>query len=969
MSKSLEAKWWLGLVLAALGLVSAQAACTYSLAPGSSNHGNSAATNSFTVNAGTGCTWTVVNTNPWVTILSGASGAATGAVTYAVSANLDSVARGGFLVVSGQTFNVTQNGVLCNYAVSPISRNHGAAGAGPGNPPNPIQVTAATNCMWTATTTNSWLTFPGSFSGVSTGAVPYYVAANTTPLSRTGVVAIANRTTTISQSPGVCIYELSPTNRLHGFAGSTGVVSVLKLGDPVCTWFVNNTNPWITITANASGTNNGTFGYSVAPNPNSSARSGSFYVWDQSFTVFQNATPCSNAVIMPTSSAPDAEAQTNTVSVVPVGGCPDWTVVNTNSWIGVSPASGAGNGTVTWSAALNSSTTGRTGVVRMAEQNFTVRQAGAVCDPKLSTTNRQHGYSATMNSVQLTVLSICPWTLQNTNPWISILTATSGTGSYSNAYALLQNTNTTERTGSVVIAGQVLTIRQLGASCAITLSPTNRPHGHGASAVTNSISVNTGAGCVWQLVNTNGWLTFLGATNGAGSNSLNYIFGANPSSSPRTAVLTVNEAFAVITQSGAPCTPDVVPNSDVHTAAAEVGNVALSLPLGCAWSVVNTNPWVVSVSPSGGSGGTNITYTLATNLNPNTRIGTLLIAGLPYTITQGGIVCSYRLSPTNRAHGFGATANTLTMNATNPCPWSVTTTNSWLTLTANSNGVGLVTNLSYSVAANPSTQERIGAIFGQGTTCIITQRGITCSYSLSPSGRTHVSAATNATFNVFAAPVCAWTVSNTNGWVTITSSTNGTGDGSVSYSITTNAGAVARSGNILVGDQLYALTQSPFTCTYKLSPTSRTHGFGATTNNVDITAGPGCAWTIATTNNWITFLSPTSGTGTLSNLNYTISANFGPGTRVGQITLVDQVLLLTQSAPTNGFQFESVTVSPAGDLNVRLGGGPSGIWELQSSTNLTNWTKIADLTNLTGRVEYHAPPPLAPMKFLRAVLP
>ena len=62
MSKSLEAKWWLGLVLAALGLVSAQAACTYSLAPGSSNHGNSAATNSFTVNAGTGCTWTVGQT-------------------------------------------------------------------------------------------------------------------------------------------------------------------------------------------------------------------------------------------------------------------------------------------------------------------------------------------------------------------------------------------------------------------------------------------------------------------------------------------------------------------------------------------------------------------------------------------------------------------------------------------------------------------------------------------------------------------------------------------------------------------------------------------------------------------------------------------------------------------------------------------------------------------------------------------
>ena len=968
MRKSLEAKWWLGLVLAALGVASAQAACTYSVSPGGSNHGNGAATNTFTVNAGVGCAWTFVNTNPWVTILSGASGTGTGSVTYAVSANLDSVARGGFLVVSGATYNVTQNGVPCNYAVSPISRNHGAAGAGPGNPPNPIQVSAATNCAWTATTTNDWLTFPGSFSGVSTGSVPYYVAANWTPVSRTGVINIANRTTTITQSPASCLYELSPTNRLHGFAGSTGKVDVLPIpGASGCTWYVNNTNPWITITANAFGTNTGSFGYNVAPNPNNTARTGSFNVWDQFFTVFQNATPCSNAVIAPTSSAPDAEAQTNTVSVTPVGGCPDWAVINTNSWITVSPTNGAGNGNVTWAVSLNSSATGRTGVVRIAEQNFTVRQAGATCDPKLSTTNRQHGYSVVTASVQLTVLSLCPWTVVNTNPWISILTATSGSGSYSNAYSVLQNTNLTDRTGNVVIAGQVLTIRQLGASCAVTLSPTNRPQGYGAA--TNTISINTGVGCAWAVVNTNSWVTFSGGTNGTGTNTLTFAIPPNPSSSPRTAVVTVNEAFAVITQAGAPCTPDIVPNSDVHSPAAEVGNVALTIPLGCAWSVVNTNPWVVSVSPLSGNGGTNITYTLATNLTPNARTGTVVIAGLPYTITQDGIVCSYRLSPTNRAHGFGATANTLTMNATNPCPWTVTTTNSWLTITANSNGIGLVTNISYSVAANPTTQERIGAIYGMGTTCVITQRGITCSYSLSPTGRTHVSSATNATFNVFAGSVCAWTVSNTNSWVTITSSTNGTGDGSVSYSITTNAGAIARSGNIVVAGELYAITQSPFTCTYKLTPTSRNHGFGATTNNVDVVAGPGCAWTIATTNTWITFLSPTSGTGTFSNLNYTISANFGPGTRVGQITLVDQVLLLTQSAPTNGFEFESVTVSPAGDLNVRLGGGPAGIWDLQSSTNLTNWTKIASLTNTTGRVEYHAPPPLAPMKFLRAVLP
>ena len=69
-----------------------------------------------------------------------------------------------------------------------------------------------------------------------------------------------------------------------------------------------------------------------------------------------------------------------------------------------------------------------------------------------------------------------------------------------------------------------------------------------------------------------------------------------------------------------------------------------------------------------------------------------------------------------------------------------------------------------------------------------------------------------------------------------------------------------------------------------------------------------------------------------------------------------------------GASVTSVVVGPGGDVTVRLGGGPAGIWELQSSSNLVNWVKIADLTNTTGRVEYNAPAP-ANNKFFRAVLP
>ena len=48
----------------------------------------------MTVNAGTGCAWTAVSTNSWLTIQSGASGTDTGLVTYVVAANTYLVAPG-----------------------------------------------------------------------------------------------------------------------------------------------------------------------------------------------------------------------------------------------------------------------------------------------------------------------------------------------------------------------------------------------------------------------------------------------------------------------------------------------------------------------------------------------------------------------------------------------------------------------------------------------------------------------------------------------------------------------------------------------------------------------------------------------------------------------------------------------------------------------------------------------------------
>src|SRR3989475_338507 len=130
-----------------------------------------------------------------------------------------------------------------------------------------------------------------------------------------------------------------------------------------------------------------------------------------------------------------------------------------------------------------------------------------------------------------------------------------------------------------------------------------------------------------------------------------------------------------------------------------------------------------------------------------------------------------------------------------------------------------------------------------------------CTYSISPTNRVHGYGASTNSVSVTAASGCAWTVVNTNSWIRILSPTNGVGSGSVSYAVDANQSVNWRTGVVMVADQFLTLTQQPAACTYSISPPSRTHGYGATTNSVSLTTGSGCAWTVVNTNSWITILS------------------------------------------------------------------------------------------------------------------
>jgi hypothetical protein len=109
--------------------------------------------------------------------------------------------RSGYLTIAGKTFTITQQsgGGGCTYSLSPAS-NTFAPGAGSGS----VNITAGPDCSWTASTNSGswdWIAISSGWNGTGNGTVNYFVLANNTGNSRTGTLAIAGQTFTITQQP------------------------------------------------------------------------------------------------------------------------------------------------------------------------------------------------------------------------------------------------------------------------------------------------------------------------------------------------------------------------------------------------------------------------------------------------------------------------------------------------------------------------------------------------------------------------------------------------------------------------------------------------------------------------------------------------------------------------------------------------------------------------------------------------
>ena len=168
--------------------------CSYSISSTSESLPVSGGTRSVNVLTTAACAWTAASHASWITITSGGTGTGNGSVGFLVLPNVGG-SRNGSLTIAGQTFTVTQAAMApCMYSISPNNQKVGSR-AGTGT----VSVSAGTNCAWTASSNDSWISVTSGASGTGNGTVRFSYTANNGNNDRKGSLTVAGRTANIEQ--------------------------------------------------------------------------------------------------------------------------------------------------------------------------------------------------------------------------------------------------------------------------------------------------------------------------------------------------------------------------------------------------------------------------------------------------------------------------------------------------------------------------------------------------------------------------------------------------------------------------------------------------------------------------------------------------------------------------------------------------------------------------------------------------
>ena len=499
-----------------------------------------------------------------------------------------------------------------------------------------------------------------------------------------------------------------------------------------------------------------------------------------------------------------SEGGSGTISVTAPAECV-WTATSDADWLTITAGqSGSGDGAVTVAASPNTSTQSRTATLTVAGQTVTVTQSGVGCSFAVEPSSVSVPAEGGSTDITVTAPAGCDWTATSDAEWLTITSEAGGSGDGTVSVAAEPNTTALSRTGTATVAGETVTFTQSGVGCSFAVAPPSvSVPAEGGSA---DVAITAPTGCDWTVTSDTEWLTVTGSASGSGDGTVSATAAPNPTAVSRSGTLTVAGQTVTFMQSGVTCSFTVDPSS--VSVAADGGSTGLDVtaPDGCEWTATSGAAWLTITAGTSGSGDGTASVTAAPNTVPQSRSGTVTVAGQTVTFTQEGISCSFAVDPLSAAVPAGGGSSVVVVTATAGCGWTATSNASWLTITGGASGFGGGT-VSVTATANTTGEARTGTLTVAGQTITFTQAA--CSFVVSPESVTVPAVGGAVNISVTTTVGCGWTATSNASWLTITGGVSGFGSGTVSVDAAAHSGSEARSGTVIVAGETVTFTQDP----------------------------------------------------------------------------------------------------------------------------------------------------------------
>jgi hypothetical protein len=310
----------------------------------------------------------------------------------------------------------------------------------------------------------------------------------------------------------------------------------------------------------------------------------------------------------------------------------------------------------------------------------------------------------------------------------------------------------------------------------------------------------------------------------------------------------------------------------------------------CGWTAKSDAAWVTLSSPAAGQGEGTVGFTVVANADPSSRSASVSVNDQRVAISQQGRPCVLTISSSQETvDGTGGDLSIDVRASAAQCEWTASANVPWITIVSGREGHG-----------NGAVGFHVDAVTGpprSGTLSIAghsvqVDQGTGCSYAIGTNSFNVDASGGDRQVAVTAPAGCAWTAESGTPWLTITSGNTGSGPGSVGFRVAPTNGP-PRTGTLTVAGRTVTVAQSPG-CQFTVSPTNVNAGSSGGTESIQVQTAPGCAWSSASGESWITLPGGSSGSGA-GQVQLALAANVGPA-RSGSVTIAGQAVQIAQAS-------------------------------------------------------------------------